>query len=141
MFSLLFIFLFSISKFLNLKKKKKIDGETISLDKSITGIIALNLASYAGGTNLWNVKYPNKKWNKASFSDGLLEVVAAKGAFNAGTIATGMANALKLGQGKGVFLKISKPIPMQIDGEPWRQEPCEVKISIHNQANFIFNEE
>lgn len=100
------------------------------------------MSSYAGGKDLWNVKVPpkNGKWQKASFSDEILEVVAAKGAFNAGKLASGIGNALKLGQGNGVYFKISKPIPMQVDGEPWRQPPCEIKISIYNQANFLFNE-
>ena len=59
--------------------KLYLDGEETPIPENMEGIIILNIASYAGGCDLWgkksNVVPPSGTWRKASMSDGYLEVI------------------------------------------------------------------
>jgi diacylglycerol kinase (ATP) len=58
-----------------------VDGKQVKLAESLAGIIILNLNSYAGGCDLWGSS-KNTQFGNASISDGMLEIVGIKGAFD-----------------------------------------------------------
>lgn len=42
---------------------------------------------------------------------------------------SGMRSGIRIAQGNYVRLTVSKPIPVQVDGEPWIQPPGHIIIS------------
>jgi len=119
----------------------EIDGAPTKLPKNLAGIIVLNLSSYAGGADLWgSISKADKKraFVTPSFSDGMVEIVGIKSAFEMGLASSGLTQAKKIGQGKVLKLKCKKSIPVQVDGEPWMEEgPVELVISRLNQACML----
>ena len=56
-----------------------IDGSHVPFSRDIAGIIVMNIHSYAGGTDPWGPVSAKSRWQRASMSDGLLEVVGVTG--------------------------------------------------------------
>ena len=81
------------------------------------------MQSYAGGTKPWNRKNGGQDIN-----DGLLEVVAIDN-LDLAILHAGGSGA-SVCQCKTAVIKTSKPVPMQVDGEPCMMQPCTIRISI-----------
>lgn len=65
----------------------------------------------------------------SSCQDGVLDVVSIRGTFHLGQIRVGLSNAELLCQCREATIKIRKKVAVQIDGEPWRQSVCTLKVS------------
>eukprot|EP00543_Licmophora_paradoxa_P017102 CAMPEP_0202460794 /NCGR_PEP_ID=MMETSP1360-20130828/45970_1 /ASSEMBLY_ACC=CAM_ASM_000848 /TAXON_ID=515479 /ORGANISM="Licmophora paradoxa, Strain CCMP2313" /LENGTH=388 /DNA_ID=CAMNT_0049082603 /DNA_START=266 /DNA_END=1432 /DNA_ORIENTATION=- len=66
----------------------------------------------------------------SSCQDGVLDIVSVRGTFHLGQIRVGLGNAQRLCQAREVSIVIKKKkVAVQIDGEPWRQGACNLKIS------------
>lgn len=49
----------------------------------------------------------------------------------------GLSRARRLAQGQSIKIQLFAKFPVQIDGEPWFQQPCTISIAHHGQVLCI----
>jgi len=118
------------------------DGKKIEFPPGTQGVICLNINSYAGGSKLWDEKNPEfgkSSGSRSSLKDELVEVVAVQGLHHLGAIQVGLVpHATSIAQCHSLSIEIKNgSIPVQVDGEPWRQDPCTINVRHRNQAILL----
>ncbi|KAI9206834.1 ATP-NAD kinase-like domain-containing protein [Polychytrium aggregatum] len=102
-----------------------IDGSVVSVPKSASSVILLNIPSYAGGARIYEAAelqgYP-----PCRMDDGFLEVIAVSGPLHMGASIVGLSSPAVLGRGRTFEMSVrctkASPVDCQIDGEPFRVE-------------------
>lgn len=112
------------------------DGKPIKLPKC-QGVLVVNIASYMGGIDVWQRSEGSVEKHEQSMSDGLLEVLAVYGSFHLGKLTVGLSRATRIAQASRIQLITSERIPMQIDGEPFRQDPCVIDIEWSSKTAML----
>jgi hypothetical protein len=90
---------------------------------------------------------------EAVFGDGLLEVVSLRSSADVGLAAVGIKvekfysvlfffqhffpQPARVAQCNSIRMVLSKELPVQMDGEPFLQEPCTIEISLLNQVPVL----
>jgi len=133
------------------------DGDAIDLlkGKVLEGIAMLNIDSIYGGVDIWKgrriaiARHLNQLVHRhptshqlgdrvQDISDGLFEVVGLQSAMHMGQIRIGIrTNARRLAQCSTLVIQTNKELPMQIDGEPWMQQPCTIRIAHKNKVPML----
>lgn len=65
----------------------------------------------------------------SSCQDGFLDIVSIRGAFHLGQVRVGLSNAQRLCQCREATIHLKRKVAVQIDGEPWRQNSCTLKVT------------
>ncbi|CAF3757898.1 unnamed protein product [Rotaria socialis] len=106
----------------------EVDGKRVDLPQ-LEGIVIMNILSWASGANLWGHE-KDEKFNRPTHYDGMLEVVGVTGIVHLGQIQSGIRSGVRLAQGGHVHIRMNNdyPVPVQVDGEPWLQPPCDITI-------------
>lgn len=74
-----------------------------------------------------------------SISDGILEVFGVVSSFHIAQLQVGLSKPVRLGQARSVRIKMKGTLPVQADGEPWMQTPCDISINHCGQATMLRN--
>ncbi|KAG8454938.1 hypothetical protein GDO86_001237 [Hymenochirus boettgeri] len=107
--------------------KLQVDQQEMELP-NIEGLIFLNIPSWGSGADLWGSDNDNR-YGKPQIDDGLLEVVGVTGVVHMGQVQGGLRSGIRIAQGSYFRVTLLKPIPVQVDGEPWVQPPGQIIIS------------
>jgi len=127
----------------------EVDGVPLNLH-GMQGVIVTNLASYAGGVNLWGEhNEADTHVDEPRIDDFKFEVLGVKSMVDFGVFQAAARSGLsrlgapqRLAQGSALeirWLSGEHHIPVQNDGEPWMQRPCTIKISVMNQGSVLLN--
>ncbi|XP_062709289.1 diacylglycerol kinase 1 isoform X3 [Aedes albopictus] len=132
----------------------------------LQGIALLNIPYTHGGSNLWGENLSQKRMRKGPFrkklknsdkelsansfnsvdlsiaiqdiGDRRIEVIGLENCLHMGQVRTGLrASGRRLAQCSEVVLTTKKTFPMQIDGEPWMQGPCTIRLTHKNQVPML----
>ncbi|CAM0949394.1 unnamed protein product [Alopecurus aequalis] len=118
--------------------KLEIDGSNIDIPQDSEGILVANIRSYMGGVDLWkNEDSVSDTFQPQCMHDKMLEVVSFTGMLHLGRLQVGLSRAQRLAQGHHIKIEITTTMPIQVDGEPWSQEPCTIEVSHHAQAFML----
>ncbi|XP_062381306.1 diacylglycerol kinase theta isoform X1 [Sardina pilchardus] len=107
--------------------KLQVDKQEVELP-NIEGLIFLNIPSWGSGADLWGSD-SDSRYGKPRIDDGMLEVVGVTGVVHMGQVQGGLRSGIRIAQGTYIRITVTKPIPMQVDGEPWVQSPGQIIIS------------
>lgn len=69
-----------------------------------------------------------------SFSDGVIEVLGIVSSFHMAQLQIGLNKPIRLGQCRKLRIVLKESLPVQADGEPWIQHPCQINVSLDGKA-------
>ncbi|KAJ8536302.1 hypothetical protein K7X08_034703 [Anisodus acutangulus] len=91
-----------------------------------------------GGVDLWQNEYEHyDNFDPQSMHDKMLVAVSISGTWHLGKLQVGLSKARRLSQGQLIKIQLFAAFPVQIDGEPWYQQPCTLTITHHGQAFMV----
>eukprot|EP00009_Paramoeba_aestuarina_P007324 CAMPEP_0201517084 /NCGR_PEP_ID=MMETSP0161_2-20130828/8291_1 /ASSEMBLY_ACC=CAM_ASM_000251 /TAXON_ID=180227 /ORGANISM="Neoparamoeba aestuarina, Strain SoJaBio B1-5/56/2" /LENGTH=463 /DNA_ID=CAMNT_0047914495 /DNA_START=357 /DNA_END=1748 /DNA_ORIENTATION=+ len=118
---------------LNSYLKLWMDGKEVPLSEKLEGLIVLNIASYAGGCDLWG----KEEGRPVSTADGFLELVGITSTFHMAKIQTGAVSAKRIGQAASIKIQLDCEMATQVDGEPKRTKPGTILIDPHTPGTML----
>ena len=62
------------------------------------------------------------------------QVCGVHGSWHLGQLQIGLSRPIKLAQCRSARITLLEAIPVQMDGEPWRQPPATLEVSLHGQV-------
>uniref|UniRef100_A0A668THC4 Diacylglycerol kinase n=1 Tax=Oreochromis aureus TaxID=47969 RepID=A0A668THC4_OREAU len=114
------------------------DGIILDLSNtSLEGIAVLNIPSMHGGSNLWGETKKRRNYNRMSKKVCVTLITPNP------TLPSPLPLSLPSAHSFLFFIPLmslhrtSRRLPMQIDGEPWMQPPCTVRITHKNQVPIL----
>ncbi|KAM3836102.1 LOW QUALITY PROTEIN: diacylglycerol kinase zeta [Diretmus argenteus] len=131
-------FLMGSSKDLSKHIKVVCDGTDITSkvqDLKLQCLVFLNIPRYCAGTTPWGNPSEHHDFEPQRHDDGYIEVIG----FTMTSLATLQVggHGERLNQCREVTLTTTKPLPVQVDGEPCRLAPSVIHISLRNRANMV----
>ncbi|KAM3584816.1 uncharacterized protein V6R79_000117 [Siganus canaliculatus] len=131
-------FLMGSSKDLSKHIKVVCDGKDLTSkvqDLKLQCLVFLNIPRYCAGTTPWGNPSEHHDFEPQRHDDGYIEVIG----FTMTSLATLQVggHGERLNQCSEVTLTTTKPLPVQVDGEPCRLAPSVIRISLRNQANMV----
>ncbi|XP_056157091.1 diacylglycerol kinase zeta [Lampris incognitus] len=131
-------FLMGSSKDLSKHIKVVCDGTDLTSkvqDLKLQCLVFLNIPRYCAGTTPWGNPGEHHEFEPQRHDDGYIEVIG----FTMTSLATLQVggHGERLNQCREVTLTTTKPLPVQVDGEPCRLAPSVIRISLRNQSNMV----
>ncbi|XP_054624789.1 diacylglycerol kinase zeta-like isoform X2 [Dunckerocampus dactyliophorus] len=131
-------FLMGSSKDLSKHIRVVCDGTDLTSkvqDLKLQCLVFLNIPRYCAGTTPWGNPSEHHDFEPQRHDDGYIEVIG----FTMTSLATLQVggHGERLNQCREVTLTTTKPLPVQVDGEPCRLAPSIINISLRNQANMV----
>mmetsp|Transcript_1542 Transcript_1542/g.2895 ORF Transcript_1542/g.2895 Transcript_1542/m.2895 type:complete len:525 (+) Transcript_1542:146-1720(+) len=132
--------------------------EPLVLPPKLKALMFVNIPSHAAGRNAWGTQHVEKKTSSEQpegettkqahdFGDGLIEVCGISSALHGfsylalnvplGHGAIRNAHLLRIAQVAELRLELLEPLHIQIDGEPWLQQPSFIHLSLHGQTPVL----
>jgi len=121
---------------LNEKITLEMDGVIKELPQ-LESIVILNIPSWAGGANIWNLGSGRDNRAPQKFDDKLIEVIGLYSSLHIGQMMIGLSEPYRFGQAKSVQIKLYEELPIQTDGEPWLQPPSLITIDFYKQCQML----
>jgi len=122
---------------LSSKMELTCDGKTIQIPPGSQGIIITNISSYMGGVDVWEKSQGQINKSSSSMNDKKLELVAVYGSFHLGRLQVGLSKAIRIAQASSIEIVTMSKLPMQVDGEPFMQDPCMMNITWSSQTSML----
>lgn len=114
-----------------------LDGVKVDLPE-LQSVVCLNIDSWGAGVQLGELSKTGELGEIVSSpSDGYLDVYGIVSSFHIAQLQVGLSKPIKLGRARTVKIKLHDTAPVQADGEPWEQVPCEMTIHRVDQANVL----
>ncbi|XP_055686458.1 diacylglycerol kinase epsilon [Lutzomyia longipalpis] len=113
-----------------------LDDEKIELPE-LQSVVFLNIDSWGAGVKLWEMSRDEDESAVNSFGDGIIEVLGIVSSFHIAQLQVGLSKPIRLGQARTARVRLLKTCPVQVDGEPWEQTPCEIVIKCTDQATVL----
>ncbi|XP_055381713.1 diacylglycerol kinase epsilon [Condylostylus longicornis] len=124
----------------NIEKRFELylDNKLVELPE-LQSIVFLNIDSWGAGVKLCELSRTDCSLTdlKNSISDGLIEVFGIVSSFHIAQLQVGISKPIRIGQAKHIRILMKQTCPMQADGEPWMQLPCDIRIQARGQARML----
>lgn len=115
----------------------RLDGRRMNLP-DLEGITVLNIPYWGAGVKVWELGFRQGEHSKQDVADAYLEVFGLYSSFHIAQLQVGLSEPYRIGRAKEVQLIIRQGVvPMQIDGEPWRQGPAVININHFGRAKLL----
>jgi len=120
----------------------RVDGQLVKLPSSIRTLQFFNIHSSADGVDFFGISKRSNRTELQRFAqpclhDGLLEVVGTEGVPHLLAIRSGMSHSRRIAQGKEITVTLTRPLPIQLDGEAWIQQPSTISISFRKTVSVV----
>jgi diacylglycerol kinase (ATP) len=118
-----------------IKGLKGLKNSSTPLDRvdSVEDIASLALTDEEKYTRVTACESPS------SCQDGFLDIVSIRGAFHLGQIRVGLSTSERLCQCREATIIIKRKVSVQIDGEPWRQNVCTLRVKRKKDAGIMLH--
>lgn len=132
-------FILNTQRYLERRLNLTCDGRQIVLPQKLQGLVFLNIPSYMAGTNFWGTDKEKDGFLAPSHDDKLIEVIGITGFTQLATSKMLGIQNHRLAQCHYAQLTLHgpDPLPVQVDGEAWLQEPGTIVISHKNKARML----
>lgn len=119
-----------------------LDGEKVDLP-DLQSVVCLNIDSWGAGVQLGELSRTGGEGDSVltSPSDGYLDVYGIVSSFHIAQLQVGLSKPIRLGRAQTVKIKLHNTAPVQADGEPWQQVPCEMTLHRVEQANVLMRKQ
>lgn len=124
-----------------------VNEKPLDFDSKASSLQVFNIHSSADGIDFWQTEHKSKSKDlvsneeriRPSLNDGIVEVVTTNGVLHLTKIRTGLTHSRRLAQtlGDHITIKTSKPVPVQIDGEPWILPPSTIQLEYAGQVKLV----
>lgn len=114
-----------------------LDNKLVNLPE-LQSIVFLNIDSWGAGCKLCEISNTDSKVKIInSISDGVMEVFGIVSSFHMAQLQCKISKPVRIGQAKQIKIHIKEMCPMQVDGEPWKQAPCDILLQSRSQVRML----
>jgi diacylglycerol kinase (ATP) len=122
----------------------------VPIPKNCRSLKFFNIRSGQAGIDFWGSSH--KGFGPSEVGDGLIEIVSTSHILHDGLQRIGAGKITRLAQvccfiincccffffqARNAVVRVFQPVPIQVDGESWTMQPCEVKVDLLEQIPVL----